>query len=68
MKRFPDWYKDNRGLLGRIANFWLLPSRLKNILNTMLIAFDAILIAGKDTMAPSSVDMEVSLNDVWIKE
>ena len=67
MKRFPDWYRENRNLLGRIANFWLLPGRLKTILNAMLTAFDAILIAG-DNGQIMAAERHVSLNDVWVKE
>jgi len=69
MKRFPEWYKEKRGLLGKIANFWLLPSKLKTILNALLDAFDAILIAGNESgLAPSGIDAPISLNDVWVKE
>ncbi len=43
-QKFPEWYKDNRYLIVRIANFFLIPAKWKKVLNQLIATFDALLL------------------------
>jgi hypothetical protein len=69
MKNLPNWWRENRELVKRIANLWFLPAKFKKVLNALFVALDTVIPAVQpyaSSMVPSGEE-QTRICDIMVE-